>query len=74
MEGAACRACGTLSARAHSRYVALRREGQPGRLGAGLGGTTYVPGMRHVFDVDHIAVVDNATRKLVSAGQRPLSV
>jgi high-affinity nickel-transport protein len=29
--------------------------------------------MRHAFDADHIAAIDNTTRKLVSEGKRPLS-
>jgi high-affinity nickel-transport protein len=29
--------------------------------------------MRHAFDADHIAAIDNTTRKLVHDGQRPLS-
>jgi nickel/cobalt transporter (NiCoT) family protein len=31
-------------------------------------------GMRHAFDADHIGAIDNVTRKLMSEGQRPLSV
>ena len=30
--------------------------------------------MRHAFDADHIAAIDNTTRKLMTDGQRPLSV
>ena len=30
--------------------------------------------MRHAFDADHIAAIDNTTRKLVAEGKRPLSV
>ncbi len=30
--------------------------------------------MRHAFDADHIAAIDNTTRKLVNDGKRPLSV
>jgi high-affinity nickel-transport protein len=30
--------------------------------------------MRHAFDADHIAAIDNTTRKLMPDGQRPLSV
>jgi high-affinity nickel-transport protein len=40
----------------------------------GLGITAYVLGMRHAFDADHIAAIDNTTRKLMSDGQRPVSV
>ena len=40
----------------------------------GLGLTAYALGMRHAFDADHIAAIDNTTRKLISDGQRPMSV
>jgi high-affinity nickel-transport protein len=42
-------------------------------LGIGLGLTAYTLGMRHAFDADHIAAIDNTTRKLMSEGQRPVS-
>src|ERR687886_47557 len=40
----------------------------------GVGLTAYTLGMRHAFDADHIAAIDNTTRKLMGEGQRPLSV
>ena len=43
-------------------------------FGIGLGLTAYALGMRHAFDADHITAIDNTTRKLMSAGPRPLSV
>jgi len=43
-------------------------------VGIGLGLTAYTLGMRHAFDADHIAAIDNTTRKLLSEGKRPLSV
>jgi high-affinity nickel-transport protein len=43
-------------------------------LGVGLGVTAYTLGLRHAFDADHIAAIDNTTRKLMSEGQRPMSV
>jgi high-affinity nickel-transport protein len=42
-------------------------------LGVGLGLTAYTLGMRHAFDADHIAAIDNTTRKLMADGQRPVS-
>jgi high-affinity nickel permease len=42
-------------------------------FGAGMGVTAYTLGMRHAFDADHIAAIDNTTRKLMADGQRPLS-
>ena len=48
--------------------------GSSGVLGIGLGLTAYTLGMRHAFDADHIAAIDNTTRKLMADGRRPLSV
>ncbi len=45
-----------------------------GAFGIGVGITAYTLGMRHAFDADHIGAIDNTTRKLMSDGQRPLSV
>ncbi|WP_254902321.1 HoxN/HupN/NixA family nickel/cobalt transporter [Mycobacterium simiae] len=43
-------------------------------FGVGVGVTAYTLGLRHAFDADHIAAIDNTTRKLMSDGQRPLAV
>jgi nickel/cobalt transporter (NiCoT) family protein len=45
-----------------------------GAFAVGTGITAYTLGMRHAFDADHIAAIDNTTRKLMSDGERPLSV
>jgi len=42
-------------------------------FGLGTGVLAYTLGMRHAFDADHIAAIDNTTRKLVGDGKRPLS-
>lgn len=34
----------------------------------------YSLGLRHAVDADHIAAIDNVTRKLMQAGQRPVAV
>lgn len=34
----------------------------------------YGLGLRHAIDADHIAAIDNVTRKLMQQGQRPISV
>ncbi len=34
----------------------------------------YVFGLRHAFDADHIAAIDNVVRKLMQDGKKPLSV
>ena len=41
-------------------------------LGTGL--LAYGLGLRHAIDADHIAAIDNVTRKLMQAGQRPVGV
>jgi high-affinity nickel-transport protein len=41
---------------------------------AGLGTLAYMFGLRHAFDADHIAAIDNTTRKLLQQGGRPLGV
>ena len=44
-------------------------------FGIGLGVTAYTLGMRHAFDADHIAAIDNTTRKLLTdGGRKPVSV
>jgi high-affinity nickel-transport protein len=48
--------------------------GDSGVFGVGIGITAYTLGMRHAFDADHIGAIDNTTRKLMTDGQRPLSV
>jgi high-affinity nickel-transport protein len=45
-----------------------------GTFTIGIGVTAYTLGMRHAFDADHIAAIDNTTRRLMSDGRRPLSV
>jgi nickel/cobalt transporter (NiCoT) family protein len=39
-----------------------------------LGGLAYTFGLRHAFDADHIAAIDNTTRKLLQTGQKPVGV
>jgi len=40
----------------------------------GMGFLAYTLGLRHAFDVDHIAAIDNTVRKLVQQRQDPLGV
>ncbi|MBC7372583.1 MAG: HoxN/HupN/NixA family nickel/cobalt transporter [Frankiales bacterium] len=40
----------------------------------GAGVLAYTLGLRHAFDADHIAAVDDTTRYLLQKGQRPLAV
>ena len=54
--------------------------GATGIYGAGVGVLAYTFGLRHAFDADHIAAVDNTTRKLMAdnaetgSTRKPLSV
>lgn len=43
-------------------------------FGVGLGATAYLFGLRHAFDADHIAAIDNITRKLMTDGKKPKAV
>ncbi|OBK33314.1 nickel transporter [Mycobacterium sp. 1245111.1] len=43
-------------------------------FGVGLGVTAYLFGLRHAFDADHIAAIDNTTRKLMSDCKKPKAV
>ncbi|MEM5370734.1 HoxN/HupN/NixA family nickel/cobalt transporter [Paraburkholderia azotifigens] len=40
----------------------------------GTAALAYGFGLRHAVDADHIAAIDNVTRKLMQAGRRPVSV
>jgi nickel/cobalt transporter (NiCoT) family protein len=40
----------------------------------GMAFLAYTFGLRHAVDVDHIAAIDNVTRKLMQEGQRPIAV
>jgi nickel/cobalt transporter (NiCoT) family protein len=53
--------------------LALRMTGAyPVLIGSAL--LAYGLGLRHAFDADHIAAIDNVTRRLVAAGGRPVGV
>src|SRR5476649_1681539 len=45
---------------------------QPIFLGTAL--LAYTLGLRHAVDADHIAAIDNVTRKLMQEGKRPITV
>lgn len=48
--------------------------GSTGVFGLGLGLTAFLLGVRHAFDADHIAAIDNTTRKLVGDNRPALGV
>lgn len=47
-------------------------RGHPVLLGTAM--LAYVLGLRHAVDADHIAAIDNVTRKLMQQGRRPMAV
>ncbi|MHB1867705.1 MAG: HoxN/HupN/NixA family nickel/cobalt transporter [Nitrososphaerales archaeon] len=55
-------------------FVAATIIGNVSTVLAGLGVVAYVLGLRHGVDADHIAAIDNTTRKLMQEGKKPLTV
>jgi len=55
-------------------FIASTIVGNMSMVLAGLGIVAYVFGLRHGVDADHIAAIDNTTRKLMQEGKRPLTV
>ncbi len=53
-------------------WALLLFRDQPIYLGTAL--LAYGFGLRHAVDADHIAAIDNVTRKLMGSGQRPIGV
>jgi high-affinity nickel-transport protein len=52
--------------------IATYAPGHAGLVGAAI--LAFTLGLRHAFDADHIAAIDNTTRKLASAIERPVGV
>lgn len=52
-------------------WALIAFHGRPLLLGMAL--LAYSLGLRHAFDADHIAAIDNVTRKLMQEGRRPLA-
>jgi nickel/cobalt transporter (NiCoT) family protein len=53
-------------------WAVISFQSFPVLLGTALLAWTF--GLRHAVDADHIAAIDNVTRKLMQAGQRPVAV
>lgn len=53
-------------------WALLAFQGHPVLLGTAL--LAYGFGLRHAVDADHIAAIDNVTRKLMQEGKRPVAV
>jgi cobaltochelatase CobN len=52
--------------------VAAHAAAHPGLAGVAL--LAYTLGLRHAFDADHLAAIDNTTRRLRDHGERPVAV
>lgn len=53
-------------------WALIAFSGHPVLLGSAM--LAYTLGLRHAVDADHIAAIDNTTRKLMQQGQRPISI
>ena len=53
-------------------WALLAFHDYPVLLGTAL--LAYTFGLRHAVDADHIAAIDNVTRKLMQQGKRPVAV
>lgn len=53
-------------------WASMAFAGQPVLLGTAA--LAYVFGLRHAFDADHIAAIDNVVRKLMQEGKQPYAV
>ncbi len=65
---------GLVLAAIHALAWGLFALGSGGVLAFGLFLTAYLAGVKHSYDWDHLAAVDNSTRKFVGEGGRPVSV
>ncbi len=50
------------------------KVGPASTITIGTGALAYLLGLRHAFDADHVAAIDNTTRKLINDGKKPNSV
>jgi high-affinity nickel-transport protein len=64
----------SLLAAAVPGHYAIDGSDGPGVFGWATGILAITLGMRHAFDADHLAAIDNTTRKLAADGKRPLAV
>jgi high-affinity nickel-transport protein len=54
--------------------IHLARGGNHALVYAGAGALAYTFGLRHAFDADHIAAIDDTTRFLLQSGRKPIAV
>jgi len=53
-------------------WVWVAFDGRPALVGTAV--LAYGLGLRHAVDADHIAAIDNATRKMMEGGGRPVTL
>src|SRR6266436_3566004 len=53
-------------------WAVMAFDGHPALLGTAF--LAYSFGLRHAVDADHIAAIDNVTRKLMQTGKPPISI
>ena len=57
-----------------SLYLSYARSLPEGAAYIGVGVIAYVLGIRHAFDADHIAAIDDSARLMVNNGRRPFGL
>ena len=62
---------GVLAFVVEPQNLQITSDGHKQLFGIGLGLTAYTLGMRHAFDADHIAAIDNTTRCLLYTSPSP---
>lgn len=63
-----------LNAAGWSLYLGYARSLPAGAAYVGVGVIAYVLGIRHAFDADHIAAIDDSARLMVNNGRRPFAL
>ena len=63
-----------LNAAGWGLYLSHARSLPAGAAYVGVGVIAYVLGIRHAFDADHIAAIDDSARLMVNNGRRPLGL
>lgn len=52
-------------------WASIQFSNRPALIGTAE--LAYILGLRHAFDPDHVAAIDNVTRKLIQEGKHPIS-
>jgi high-affinity nickel-transport protein len=63
-----------LNAAGWGLYLGYARSLPTSAAYVGVGVVAYVLGIRHAFDADHIAAIDDSARLMVNSGRRPIAL